>query len=906
MANCREDRGGEARGVEVTIQCQSKANCADVKATVGGASEPVGGASEPPQEKEKCEKDRTAKATKSDDAAVPEYLWDDRLLEKLGVEKTVSRVAALNVFRVLFVRWWKRRVTTSFLKWWLPRRLDGQNGVVAVRLVVFDASSLSYRWTAKGRKQYKAMRNSRRALDRELAEDAWDAIRRSADSTWWEWSEGSFPFFWRWPEWYQTQIRVGGTPWLSAGVPKCAIPQRKESDEKIFNGIRNKLLIPILRRYLEEGLVHSLTSFFAVPKGEDDIRMVYDGTRSGLNDAMFAPWFPLPTVEQLLRVVETESYMGDIDVGEMFLNFVMHKSLRIFCGVDVTPYFPEMKTDTRGTVWLRWSRCGMGFKNSPYVATQGMGVAEEVMLGDPSDEKNAFRWDTLVLNLPGMADYDPSKAWVAKIRYDDGRVACDVFIYVDDLRTVGPTRDECWQASRTVASVLNWLGLQDAARKRRPPSQEPGAWAGSIVHSSGDQVEIPFLKGIHQTLDSWRPWRREDGWKMTASEMRVAMEEAGTDMDEWVTFERAPPRVKSAPRLKWDLEALTALFEGDEPVRRKVRPSQTAVAIYGFGDASGKGFGSSFVVGNEMIFRHGQWAERVEKESSNYRELANLVLAVEEACDSGKMQNCELFLFTDNTTAEGCYYRGTSQSRKLFELILRLRKLQMAGDIFIHVIHIAGTRMIEEGTDGLSRGNINEGVMTGKDILSYIPLHLSALERQKELTSWVLSWAATGEEANNYKILAPGEWYTTGQREGHCIWMPPPAAADVAVELLGKAKHKRPLTEHIFVCPRLMTNRWRKQLSKVCDLLLTIPVGTHFWGVHQHEPLLVGIAFPLISVRPWRLRNATLLERTVSELSGLPPASANWGGSVLQQLLSVTRKLESMPEGLVWEVLHPP
>lgn len=65
-----------------------------------------------------------------------------------------------------------------------------------------------------------------------------------------------------------------------------------------------------------------------------------------------------------------------------------------------------------------------------------------------------------------------------------------MFIYVDDLRTVGPSEDECWQVSRRVASILNSLGLQDAARKRGPPSKEPGAWSGSIVHTSSDQVEV--------------------------------------------------------------------------------------------------------------------------------------------------------------------------------------------------------------------------------------------------------------------------------------------------------------------------------------------------------------------------------------------------------------------------------
>jgi hypothetical protein len=213
--------------------------------------------------------------------------------------------------------------------------------------------------------------------------------------------------------------------------------------------------------------------------------------------------------------------------------------------------------------------------------------------------------------------------------------------------------------------------------------------------------------------------------------------------------------------------------------------------------------------------------------------------------------------------------------------------------------------MIEEGTDGLSRGNINEGVMTGVDILGYIPLHLSGSERQPELLAWLLSVLDEVETEDHYHLLTATEWYTTGQTRNKCIWMAPPAAADVAVELLGKSKHKRPHQEHVFVSPRLMTNRWRKQLAKVCDVIFTIPVGTHFWGVHQHEPLLVGFAFPLLSHRPWRLRGVPLLERAVRQLSSLPPATSDWGRDFLQQLLGVTRKLEGMSDGLVWEVLHP-
>jgi hypothetical protein len=59
-----------------------------------------------------------------------------------------------------------------------------------------------------------------------------------------------------------------------------------------------------------------------------------------------------------------------------------------------------------------------------------------------------------------------------------------------------------------------------------------------------------------------------------------------------------------------------------------------------------------------------------EEESSNYKELSNLVETVSEEAKAGRMRDCELFLFTDNSTAKGCFYRGTSKSPLLHELVL--------------------------------------------------------------------------------------------------------------------------------------------------------------------------------------------------------------------------------------------
>ena len=65
--------------------------------------------------------------------------------------------------------------------------------------------------------------------------------------------------------------------------------------------IRDKV-IPVRRMgYIETGEVCSLAHYFHVPKGPDDIRMVYNGTGCGLNASLWAPHFGLPYVTHTTR-----------------------------------------------------------------------------------------------------------------------------------------------------------------------------------------------------------------------------------------------------------------------------------------------------------------------------------------------------------------------------------------------------------------------------------------------------------------------------------------------------------------------------------------------------------------------------------------------------------------------------
>jgi hypothetical protein len=78
-------------------------------------------------------------------------------------------------------------------------------------------------------------------------------------------------------------------------------------------------------------------------------------------------------------------------------------------------------------------------------------------------------------------------------------------------------------------------------------------------------------------------------------------------------------------------------------------------------------------------------------------------MALENQVKLKGLRNCELFLFTDNTTAKAAFWKGSLKSPKSFELVLRLKLLEVEADLIIHVVHVAGERMIAQGADHSAR-----------------------------------------------------------------------------------------------------------------------------------------------------------------------------------------------------------
>ncbi|KAL7571512.1 hypothetical protein ACA910_020932 [Epithemia clementina (nom. ined.)] len=155
-------------------------------------------------------------------------------------------------------------------------------------------------------------------------------------SNFWSWPKGSGIFFWRWPLEYMLDVAIGVAPlWIRK--PKEQITRQKNlGDQAMIEKIADKINDVHATGYISEGTCVAMINFFAVPKGNSDIQMVYNGTKSGLNKCLFAPSIPLPVGDVLINTLDDGYWCIDNNYGEMFLSFWLHPKLQLYSGMDFT------------------------------------------------------------------------------------------------------------------------------------------------------------------------------------------------------------------------------------------------------------------------------------------------------------------------------------------------------------------------------------------------------------------------------------------------------------------------------------------------------------------------------------------------------------------------------------------
>jgi hypothetical protein len=132
----------------------------------------------------------------------------------------------------------------------------------------------------------------------------------------------------------------------------------------------------------------------------------------------------------------------------------------------------------------------------------------------------------------------------------------------------------------------------------------------------------------------------------------------------------------------------------------------------------------------------GAWNGAVHSFTSNWRELRNIgeILKREEVI-LNKLRDRMVFYFTDNEVTYNICKKVSSKPLSLHILVQKLKALELALGCRLEAIHVPGTAMITQGTDGFSMGIGANGFNT--DFKSFaVEVFLPALP-SLSMTQWV-------------------------------------------------------------------------------------------------------------------------------------------------------------------------
>ena len=155
-------------------------------------------------------------------------------------------------------------------------------------------------------------------------------------SKWWDWTRGSSLLFWSYDQ--DTQLlsaHDGMQIFVQATLPTTQMRQARRPTPEKAAQLGPKIDKVRLQKCILPSKVSNLTDSFGAPKGDEDIRVVYNGASSGLNEALWAPAFFLPNDDSAAQLLMSYSFIVDAGFGEIFLNFSTDPAVQPYTGLDL-------------------------------------------------------------------------------------------------------------------------------------------------------------------------------------------------------------------------------------------------------------------------------------------------------------------------------------------------------------------------------------------------------------------------------------------------------------------------------------------------------------------------------------------------------------------------------------------
>jgi hypothetical protein len=275
------------------------------------------------------------------------------------------------------------------------------------------------------------------------------------------------------------------------------------------------------------------------------------------------------------------------------------------------------------------------------------------------------------------------------------------------------------------------------------------------------------------------------------------------------------------------------------------RADHAEVLIPSYGDGSGTGTGGT--VQYDLLLPLERWKAVWSSlvlhaaRSSNWKEAATLRLTLQRArANPHRVRGCTFFYFTDNIFTYFRVMKGASRSPGLQEIVEDIKELEAELGCRLEVVHIPGTAIIVQSTDGLSRG------------IWHSPLHehppqpiilrdiFATLEFSNDVGDWARSQALLPPSIPWSHPAWDAPWTFSSVVNQLTIWNPPP---EMASQLLHFLLHVYVETSSTTAClsilvPRILQLRWsrmsavvrtvgiyqRSVIPLLCRSVITIPV----------------------------------------------------------------------------------
>ena len=688
--------------------------------------------------------------------------------------------------------------------------------------------------------------------------------------------------WWEFPPEHRNDIRLGSSMrfMVDPGTdPVDNSPLTEEQQEVVIKFIEELKELGVLRKATVP--LRRTCPIFVVPKpGQPgQWRCIADMKRGGQNACCSQDPIYLPSCHDILPQLYTGGWSAVADASKYFHNYTTVPQERDLIGI-IHPVTGE-------ALW--YVGLPMGSVNSPSIACRcGEGVLRLLREEMPVFTATSYRENTWRTAL-NEGEYDSTICHGYAYFQDNGRPIAQVYGYVDDFLIHASTYDDCVVALNGFMDMVIRVGLICQPLKTEPPARvqkycgflydtekSPSlrippskisrclASARFLLGRSRDlalsRLSLAVVTGVLQSIVEATPRH------MGQTHLRSLYD----DLHRWEEVSHLEGANKyytsvdlsdaSRAALHWWMDHLSSstgrcngrLFHG-----------QGLVMKWGDGSGTGTGGTTEFypITKNQepnpnIELWMGIWQGGAVTTSSNWKEMRTIKQALLHELPKARVQGCTVFYITDNLVSYYVINNGSSRSAGLHTLVMEI--LAIAEDLGcrLEVVHAPGTLMIEQGTDGQSRGlwlapqrrpsNINQSLFNPVRFTPTLQIWVCEFLNIDPLQCQHL-------ELTNPRVVYQGQHKVT-------FWTPPPECArQVIVSFLHMWVQTPFDTEAIFIVPRILQKQWgrisRYVEEKGVFLSNLLPAPYAF---SSHLPfVLLHIAPHLSSLNNKRLERAT-------------------------------------------------